>query len=43
MSKGGESMDKIEVSFLEEEWDDEDVSFCTTSGTHLTAEVAEDE
>lgn len=36
-------MDKIEVTFLEEEWDD-DVSFCTTGLTvHLSAEVTEDE
>jgi len=34
-------MEIIEVTFLEEEWTDEDVSFCTSQATVMTAEVSE--
>jgi len=34
-------MEKIEVSFLEEQWDEEDVSFCTTNLSSHCAEVTE--
>lgn len=36
-------MELIEIELLEEEWDDEDVSFCTTTATTMCAEVSEEE
>ena len=36
-------METIEIAFLEEEWDEDDVSFCTTNASTHCAEVTESE